>query len=256
MVFKPLTELLRGPIVTIKVGPDRKSYTLHRDLLCDRSSYFRAALLGQFKEAQTGLIEFPDEEETTFELFALWLYTQLPQPTTCEELQRLITLMRFARSRLLDELHNDCMTLVRAYFRTKGSVAIREISMAYDTTPELPELRLFVCLEAVLQLRCRTLKELMACTDGELFQLVERDGNFASDFTKLLLLYSQAQALMPGLSTAAGATMGTPYDGLYHSHDTSDSDRDADKEIEDRTVALIVGATRYLARKQTSNTSK
>lgn len=128
--------------------------------------------------------------------------------------------------------------------------------MAYDTTPELPELRLFVCLEAVLQLRCRSLKELKACTDGELFQLVERDGNFASDFTKLLLLYSQGQAQSPGLPTAAGATMGTAYDGLYHAHDTRDSDRDADKWIKDGTVALIVGATRYLARKQTSNTSE
>ncbi|KAL8779284.1 MAG: hypothetical protein Q9213_007016 [Squamulea squamosa] len=241
--------LLSGPLVTIVVGHDRKVFNLHRDLLCDRSTHFRAALLGHFQEAQTGLIEFPDEEETTIKLFTQWLYGhKLPRPDTHEGFQRCIALICFARSILLEELQNECMTLIRMYFRTNRSIAAREMSVAYDAVPGIPKLRLLVCLEAALQYGSQSTKELTAFTDADLFERLEQGGDFATDFLKVLAYHKKSwgKKVVPGQLLLRG------YDCMFHNHNTSDTCSFAGKFTNDEGTALIVGTSRYLATKQTS----
>lgn len=63
-------------IVTVLVGPDEKSYSLHKGLLCKHSSYFRAALTGSFVEATTQTVRLDEEDPAIFDLFVTWLYTQ------------------------------------------------------------------------------------------------------------------------------------------------------------------------------------
>ncbi|THY08532.1 hypothetical protein D6D01_09632 [Aureobasidium pullulans] len=62
--------------VTLVVGQAKKAYTLHKDLLCFYSDYFRAAFNGSFKEAAERKIELSDVEDEVFEFFQLWLYTR------------------------------------------------------------------------------------------------------------------------------------------------------------------------------------
>ncbi|KAL8858985.1 MAG: hypothetical protein Q9178_004466 [Gyalolechia marmorata] len=173
------------------VGKDRRSFSVHRDLLCDRSEHFRAALLGKFQEAQSGIIEFPDEKETTFMHFLSCIYGQNPaQPTTFEEYRDIVALMCFSKQILLAELENDCMDSIRVYFRAKRAngnrptVTTREISVAYDAVPELPKLRLAVCLEGARHHCNRGTEDLMAGADADLYQLLEQGGDFARDFCK------------------------------------------------------------------------
>ncbi|KAG9526777.1 hypothetical protein KCV07_g270, partial [Aureobasidium melanogenum] len=69
-------------LVTLIVGKEKKAYTLHKDLLCFYSDYFRAAFNGSFKEAAERKLELPDVDKDVFEQFQLWLYTRnLPNPT-------------------------------------------------------------------------------------------------------------------------------------------------------------------------------
>ncbi|CAD0107048.1 unnamed protein product [Aureobasidium uvarum] len=57
-----------------------KAYTLHKDLLCFYSDYFRAAFNGSFKEATERKLEVSDVEKHVFEEFQVWLYTRnLPE---------------------------------------------------------------------------------------------------------------------------------------------------------------------------------
>ena len=66
---------LTQPTVAVKVGADEKTYYLHKGLLMEHSSYFRAALdPSKFKEGETGIILLPDVESKVFNLFAEWLY--------------------------------------------------------------------------------------------------------------------------------------------------------------------------------------
>lgn len=62
--------------MTLIVGKKKKAYTLHKDLLCFYSDYFRAAFNGSFKEAAERKLELPNVEEHIFEGAQLWLYTR------------------------------------------------------------------------------------------------------------------------------------------------------------------------------------
>lgn len=58
------------------VGPGKEAYSVHKELLCFYSDFFRAAFNGSFKEAIESQIELLDVEIQVFEAFQAWLYTQ------------------------------------------------------------------------------------------------------------------------------------------------------------------------------------
>jgi hypothetical protein len=58
------------------VGTEEDCFTVHQDLLVHHSSFFRAALTGNFKEADTKAVILADTESQTTELFVHWLYYQ------------------------------------------------------------------------------------------------------------------------------------------------------------------------------------
>ena len=62
-------------IVYVKVGDDATTFGIHRGLLCRQSSYFKAALSGNLKEAKEGVVVLEGEDAGIFERFNLWLYT-------------------------------------------------------------------------------------------------------------------------------------------------------------------------------------
>ncbi|KAH0386697.1 hypothetical protein KCU92_g2457, partial [Aureobasidium melanogenum] len=67
--------LLYSPMVTVRVGPDRQEFCIHKELLCSKSTYFAKALSGQFLEAQTRIVELEDIHVVLFRVFVAWLYT-------------------------------------------------------------------------------------------------------------------------------------------------------------------------------------
>ncbi|KAI4720368.1 hypothetical protein E4T48_03316 [Aureobasidium sp. EXF-10727] len=67
--------LLYSPIVTVRVGPDKQEFCIHKELLCSKSTYFARALSGHFKEAKTCVVELEDVRVVLFRVFVAWLYT-------------------------------------------------------------------------------------------------------------------------------------------------------------------------------------
>ena len=70
-------------IVKVIVGPEgpatsQQQYTLHKDLVCAASKFFRMALTGPFLEAQNKEIKFPEEDPLIFRAFGDWLYGTYP----------------------------------------------------------------------------------------------------------------------------------------------------------------------------------
>ena len=59
----------------MKVGHEQRVFEIHTELLCGVSSYFTAALKGEFKEAQTQTIGLREESNTLFERFLFWIYS-------------------------------------------------------------------------------------------------------------------------------------------------------------------------------------
>jgi len=57
-------------MVKVFVGPERKLFNLHEDLLCNRSEYFRSAFKGSFKEGSEKEIDLEEEDSEAFALLA------------------------------------------------------------------------------------------------------------------------------------------------------------------------------------------
>ncbi|KAI4641159.1 hypothetical protein J4E93_008037 [Alternaria ventricosa] len=65
----------QGEIVTIFIGPEKKRYNIHKDIICHHSEYFRAAFNGRWKESDEG-VTLEDVEVDVFNLFVHWLYAE------------------------------------------------------------------------------------------------------------------------------------------------------------------------------------
>ncbi|KAH6622304.1 hypothetical protein C7974DRAFT_398051 [Boeremia exigua] len=76
-------------LIGITIGDDeeeKKSFMLHKDLLCAHSRYFRNACEGLLSEDEALTIHLPNVSESTIKLFQFWLYGQ----ATREEPKRAI----------------------------------------------------------------------------------------------------------------------------------------------------------------------
>ena len=61
-------------LITVRVGPNRESFHVHKDLIGQTSAFFQNACKGGFKEAD-GIINLPGQEPKIFKHFIYWLYT-------------------------------------------------------------------------------------------------------------------------------------------------------------------------------------
>lgn len=71
--------LLSGPTVDFFIGPERRQWSIHRNLLCYHSTYFEHEFLGNEvskvnKPSGEQKLELPDEDPAGFELLVKWLY--------------------------------------------------------------------------------------------------------------------------------------------------------------------------------------
>ena len=104
-------------IVTINIGPKKQGFGVHKALLCNSSSYFKAALAGSFKEAKEGVISLEDEDPDVFGRFVMWLYSGYLLENDDVAGQSLwsgiINILIFAERRDIPHLHNDA---INTYF--------------------------------------------------------------------------------------------------------------------------------------------
>ena len=63
-------------LVTVLVGAKRAKFTINEELLTSHSDFFRAALTGRFKEAESKSITLKDDDIRIFKFFVHWLRHQ------------------------------------------------------------------------------------------------------------------------------------------------------------------------------------
>ncbi|KAL9631440.1 MAG: hypothetical protein Q9164_005891, partial [Protoblastenia rupestris] len=139
-------------IVEIIVGGERahrKSFKVHKTLLCNVSAYFEAALGGIFKEGIEQKIELPEDDINTFTHFQYWLYTDtvLLARQDNDLKNRDIdwaTLMRlyiFGQARQVPLLQNAVMDGFITLQEVKRWTPLDQIRLVYDETLEHSPLR-------------------------------------------------------------------------------------------------------------------
>jgi BTB/POZ domain len=63
-----------SPIVTVLVGPKRKVYSFHKDLLVERCPFFEKCLKDSYKEGRENQVYLAEESPAVFDRFATFIY--------------------------------------------------------------------------------------------------------------------------------------------------------------------------------------
>lgn len=96
---------LYDSIVGVLVGTEQRRFDVHRELVCSKSDCFAKAFQEGFREAETKIIELPEQHVETFQYFVHWLYTNK----------------------------------LSGYFRPKGEMSIRELGAAVEASTAVHE---------------------------------------------------------------------------------------------------------------------
>lgn len=125
---------------------------MHRELLCDRSEFFRAACNGNFKEAE-GVVKLPEQDPATFKHFIYWLYTEKirghfrPEsivPSIQELKRRILSMMKIT---CLNNRHLSC----HAYQSDEAQEASAALDEAnYRDLPFTALISLYILADSLL----------------------------------------------------------------------------------------------------------
>jgi hypothetical protein len=74
----PRCSTMDPEMVKLVIGPDhaKKTFTVHKELLCYHSEYFRNAFNGDWRESDEKAIRLEDVTEDVFRVVIHWLYAQ------------------------------------------------------------------------------------------------------------------------------------------------------------------------------------
>lgn len=144
---------LYDSIVYVKVGPERQSFGFHKALLCRRSAYFKAALNGNFKEAEDGVVILDDEDPHLFQVFNEWLYTgefffdcqgsDLDEKNSAQW-SAMLDLYIFPEKRVIPKLQNDLVDTMWKFAQEMHHYPSIEVTPAWAQTAKTSPLHTFL----------------------------------------------------------------------------------------------------------------
>lgn len=135
--------------VIVKVGVEKRPFTVHKGILCKAAPYFRAALEGGFKEAQNHELELSEDDPAVFKHFLLWSYTGEILSPDAEladiSYRTLVDLHILGEMRGVPTLRNKVIDILIDKQAQKNVIATSQVQHVYDnTSPGCPLRRFFV----------------------------------------------------------------------------------------------------------------
>lgn len=212
------SSFLASDMVDFFVGTKRKRYHLHKELLCDRSDYFKAAFHGRFSESTSNELYLPDDDIAAFGLFVNWLYgSPLKEFDTAEQLHDYLALWVLSDMLLIEYLQKLTVDRIRAYYCTTGDEVRAKDVMSIHRHPRASLLTR--CMAGTLAQQALIehgdgIKN--SARSGELTELMLAGGQLACDVSLYLMPWDPYPAdarLRSMLSVCASCD--------YHRHDTT-----------------------------------
>lgn len=150
--------------MTVYIGPNRRVWAIHLEMLCKYSKYFRAALKRNFQEADTKSFEFLEEDEDTFEHFVLWLYghpafDRPPNAISAEKPEALCLYVRLyvlASRFMVLQLQNAIVTALHFFYSANvhEEPCMEAVLFLYQNTNRNAELRHLISAAIARYLKC------------------------------------------------------------------------------------------------------
>ncbi|KFX91144.1 hypothetical protein O988_07897 [Pseudogymnoascus sp. VKM F-3808] len=146
-------------IVYVIVGRSKQKFGMHKDHLCATSQYFKAALEGNFEEAELGEVALADTSVSAFGLFNEWLYTGKIAEELCQEegltnvelynkdrptFRQLLDAWNLADYLLVPQLQNHIMDMMQAKYEKRKVVPKCQFSYFYEHTQAGSPMRKFL----------------------------------------------------------------------------------------------------------------
>lgn len=185
-----LSLILTEQMVDIYVGAERKKFHLHRELLCNRSDYFKGWFEATIDEALEREIDMPEYNTKSFTLFTGWLYGgSLKSIGSKDEMRTYFALAIFADKFFLEHLQNEAMDHILRFHRTnRVCMDIQTLRYIYENTSDQDIIREFpLALAAWMALS----KYEVGLPESYQF-LVRAGGDLAVDFADSLLKFEDA----------------------------------------------------------------
>jgi hypothetical protein len=99
--------VLGKEIVRIFVGPKRKEFAVHKNLICSRAGFFDKAFNAGFKEGCSGeLYLVEDYNSNAFENLVDYIYRQALPEWECDDHTKIVALYNLAEKLCMEELMN------------------------------------------------------------------------------------------------------------------------------------------------------
>lgn len=139
--------------MSVIVGEEQASFYVYRNVICESSSFFKAALNGAFKEGVECKVTLPEDDPDVFEQFLQWIYTKAYNisPITdtspknlCKQSWQYVRLYVFAEKTQVNSLKDHILEqlyALRQRFGKVQAVTYECVEFAYDHTPPDSALR-------------------------------------------------------------------------------------------------------------------
>lgn len=128
------------------VGPDRTPFIIHKELLCDSSPYFAAALKGDFKEAKDNTVELLDDDVTVFKYFQIWLYSGKISSQDDVSFRIIFQLYCFSDLRQIPDLQNAAVNAIIGRQTRTSHIPVGMIPYVYGNTPPNTRVRCYLLI--------------------------------------------------------------------------------------------------------------
>jgi BTB/POZ domain len=187
-------------MVRIFVGPERVEYNLHKELLCERSSFFQAAFEGPFQEGQEKVMNLPEDSMASFEILVLYVYGSALAPVAPRKVGAYIRLYGLAEKLCMENLANEVVDMILVFFRGLGRlVRPNQLELGYSVSSPGSGLRRYLSDSIVDVMLRRDLGPLSEQGLKDFARCLVEVEDLASDFVfALKKLRSQNQLVQLG----------------------------------------------------------
>lgn len=159
--MQSIRDAVTGPIaqVIVGLGDNIEEFSVHKKLLCDSSTYFKAALTNGFAETHNQKITLDDENPAIFRTFVAWLYEKkldkkvLPPETKKGAFRNhLLRLYVFADKHCITKLANDVITMLASFWAYRR-IDLFDTTWIFSSIPQNDKLYELILDNLVLRLR-------------------------------------------------------------------------------------------------------
>ncbi|KAL8897100.1 MAG: hypothetical protein Q9207_007384 [Kuettlingeria erythrocarpa] len=199
---------LTSDIVTIFVGPDKKAFPIHKTLLSSKSTFFRGAFEGGFKEAADRTLTLAEDDPNCFGRYVLWIYNQILDPIRHGQdaksmLHEYCKLFVLADKLGSERLENVCLDIIHTYAASDAisHFDVATIDFVWDNTPDGSSLRKLLVDMVGWQMHPDTIADLMKARPEFLHGV--------------LMICSERSLSRPDVEESP---LGRPRCGMYHTH--------------------------------------